>query len=147
MDDTIPTPDVTTQDYAPNILLGTDADGTTWSTDNSGTPYISGRAMTPQESAMVTIPNGNEAGQGPGGDPVSTSFQLGNVAQGIQAIGQAVSSATTAGVNAIRQAKTAVVAANTPTPTAQWLQMPLQTQLLIGLAFFAVLMWGMKGKL
>ena len=145
--DVIATPDPNTSDYAPNAFLGVDADGNQWSTDNNGTPYLSGRQSTDPEDANWSVPNNAEMGYGPGGDTSSTSFSLGNIGQGISSALATATAAVPATVNAIRSAKTAVAAVNTPTLTQQWLQTPLQTQIswLLGGAVLVIL--ALKGKL
>jgi hypothetical protein len=149
MDNLISTPDPNTSDYAPNSFLGTDADGNQWSTDSNGAPYLSGRQTTDPEDANWNwaVPNNSEVGYGPGGDASSTAFSLGNVASGISATAAAAAAAVPATVNAIRNAKTAIAAVNTPTLTQQWLQTPLQTQVFWLLGGAVILILAMKGKL
>jgi hypothetical protein len=145
--DTITTPDPNLSNYAPNAFLGVDDNGLQWSTDNSGTPYISGKPTTEAQDQTWGVPNNAELGYGPGGDASSTSFTLGNVAQGINNVLATATAAIPATVNAVRNAKTAITAMNTPTPTSQWLQMPLQQQFLwIGAGILLVIL-AARGKL
>ena len=123
------------------------ADGTTWANDANGNPYQIGYnpALITDGSTPVTIPNLNEMGYGPGGDPNAPYFTLGNVAQGVNAVTSAFTAAANAApklYNAIQQGKNAITAINTPTATQQWITMPLMTKILLGagivLAFYAV---------
>jgi hypothetical protein len=111
-----------------------DSGGITVPTDNPGLSQSGNLPVT-----TINVPNNSSA---PAPNTGSPSFNLGTIAQGINAIPGLIQGT----VNAVRSAQTAVTALNTPTPTSQWLAMPLQSQIIIGLVVFAVLYTVLHGK-
>jgi hypothetical protein len=81
---------------------------------------------------IISIPNANGEGQGPGGSQVASGFNLGEFfTNGVKTF-NAIAAQVPATVKGIRDARTAIAAVNTPTLTEQWLRTPLQTQLIYG---------------
>jgi hypothetical protein len=118
----------------------TDISGDVFTADANGVLYLSMTNRDPQNNwdNLLTVPNNNGQGRGPGDTAGSSTFDLGSITNGLGTAIRNIGAAIPDTVNTIRQAKTAVTAINTPTATQQWLQTPLQSQIFIGLAVFAV---------
>lgn len=124
-----------------------DISGDVFTADNSGVLYLSQTNRDPQNNwDTIFVPDNGSGGRGPGDTPGAQVFDLGSIAQGAINAVRVITEQVPAAVNAIRQAKTAVTAINTPTPTQQWLKMPLQSQIFLGLAVFAVVFLVLKSR-
>jgi hypothetical protein len=124
-----------------------DVSGDVFTADAAGVLYLSGtdRTTASDNSAnWITVGDTGTEGRGPGDSWGAQNFNLGQVANGVNNIVQGFTSTLPAVVSGVRNARTAVTAMNTPTSTQQWLKMPLQSQIMLGLAVFAVVVLVLK---